>query len=229
MNSYELSRNFFDWCYENTSKIRPIHAALYFFAIEHNNRLGWKKEFGLPRQMAMDAIGVKNDRTYTSAFNDLEKWGFFKVIERSKNQYSANIISLSVTVKNTSATTKALSKAMQKHSQKQRIGIVGINKPINQLTNKPENGENLRAFQFLENKYSIRFQQEFQMRYFDKINNQEKFIEDFNDTVDKENLDYTDKILFSRLGIWTRNWIENQNRYSQDSNNPSSQRLSKLI
>ena len=135
MNSYELSRNYFDWCFENPEKITPSHTAIYFFAIEHCNRLGWKEKFGLPSQMVMDAIGIKNWRTYIKSFNDLTEWGFFELVEKSKNQYSSNIIAI---VKNTKATTKALDKALQKHSQKQSKSIDSINKPIN---NKQENNE----------------------------------------------------------------------------------------
>ena len=65
MNSYELSRKFWDFAFENPDRIKPIHAAIYFFAIEHCNRLGWKEKFGLPSQMVMEAIGVKNWRTYS--------------------------------------------------------------------------------------------------------------------------------------------------------------------
>jgi hypothetical protein len=57
------------------------------------------------------------------------------MIEKSKNQYSSNIIAI---VKNTTASAKALDKALQKHSQKQCKSIVSINKPIN---NKQENNE----------------------------------------------------------------------------------------
>ena len=131
MNSYELSRNYFDWCFENPEKITPNHTAIYFFAVEHCNRLGWKDKFGLPSQMVMDAIGIKNWRTYIKAFNDLNEWGFFELVEKSKNQYSSNIIAI---VKNTKATTKALDKAMQKHEQKQGQSIVSIDKPINNIT-----------------------------------------------------------------------------------------------
>ena len=133
LSGYELSRNWFDFSFEEPDLIRPVHTALYFFIIEHCNRLGWKKKFGLPMEMAKDAIGVKNYRTYTKAFNDLVEWGFIEVYERSKNQYSANVIGI---VKNTKATTKALSKAIQKHGQKQVHGIVGIDKP---LTKEPNN------------------------------------------------------------------------------------------
>lgn len=131
MNSYELSKNWFDWCFENPEKISPTHTAMYFFIIEHCNRLGWKEKFGLPMEMTKDAIGIKNYRTFTNTFQDLVEWGFIKVIQKSKNQYSSNIIAIA---ENTIARTKALSKAMQKHSQKQVHGIVGIDKPNNYIT-----------------------------------------------------------------------------------------------
>ena len=88
--------------------------------------------------MAMDAIGIKNWRTYSKTLNDLIDFGFVKCIQKSKNQYSATIVAI---VKNTKATTKALDKALQKHSQKQSKSIVGINKPNNIETNKPNNIE----------------------------------------------------------------------------------------
>ena len=125
MNSYELSRCFYDWSFNNPEKVKPIHSAIYFFAIEHCNRLGWKEKFGLPSQMVMEAIGVKNWRTYSQGFNDLIDFGFLKLIEKSTNQYSSNIIAI---VKNTKAHTKALDKALQKHSTKQGQSIVSIDK-----------------------------------------------------------------------------------------------------
>ena len=127
MNSYELSRKWFDWSFSNPDKVKPIHTALYFFAIEHCNRLGWKDKFGFPSQMVMEAIGIKNWRTYSNTLNDLVDFGFIEMIEISKNQYSSNIIAI---VKNTKATTKALDKALQKHSTKQSQSTVSINKQI---------------------------------------------------------------------------------------------------
>jgi len=62
---YALSRAWFDFCFENPEKISPGHTAIYFFAIEHCNRMGWKEKFGFPTQMAMEAIGVKKYETYT--------------------------------------------------------------------------------------------------------------------------------------------------------------------
>jgi hypothetical protein len=125
MNGYELSRNFCDWAFENPDKIKPIHYAIYYFSIEHCNRLGWKDKFGLPSQMVMEAIGVKNWRTYSAGLNDLVDFGFIEMVEISKNQYSSNIVAI---VKNTKAPTKALDKALSKHSTKHSQSTVSINK-----------------------------------------------------------------------------------------------------
>lgn len=135
MNSYELSRTWFNWCFENPEKINPNHTAMYFFIIEHCNRLGWKEKFGLPMEMTKDAIGIKNYRTYSNTLNDLIEWKFITLIQKSKNQYSSNIIAIA---KNTKASIKALDKAMQKHSQKQVHDIVCIDKPINNITIEQE-------------------------------------------------------------------------------------------
>lgn len=114
MNSYNLSRNWFNFCFDNPEKIRPIHTAIYMFSIEHCNRLGWKDKFGFPSQMAMEAIGVKKHQTYIKAFRDLVDWKFFKLVQKSHNQYSSNIISLSFALPKKD---KALDKALVKHGQ----------------------------------------------------------------------------------------------------------------
>lgn len=116
MNGYELSRIWFDWCFVNPDKISPNHSALYFFCIEHCNRLGWKDKFGLPTTMAMEAIGIKSYNTYKKTLTELVDFGFIKMIQLSKNQYSANIVALSNFNK---AVDKALDKALIKHSTKQ--------------------------------------------------------------------------------------------------------------
>ena len=139
MNSYELSRNFINFAFENPDKIKPNHYAIYFFAIEHCNRLGWKKKYGLPTTMAMEAIGIKSYNTYINALNDLVEWGFIQLIEKSKNQYSSNIIALSNFNK---ALNKALDKALIKHDTKhcrsteQSIDSINKQETRNKETNK---------------------------------------------------------------------------------------------
>jgi hypothetical protein len=134
MNSYDLSRSFVDWAFENPSKICPIHYAVYFFAIEHCNRLGWKKEFGFPTYMAMEAIGVKKHSTFASALKDLEDWGFVTFIQRSKNQYTANIISLNALPKNGKALDKARSRQGDEQGKSTGRSRVTINKQENPVT-----------------------------------------------------------------------------------------------
>ena len=116
INGYNLSRNWFNWAFDNPEKISPNHSAIYFFAIEHNNRLGWRKKFGFPSQMTMDAIGIKKHSTYIRYFNDLVDWGFFELIQKSQNQYSSNIISL---INAMPKKGEALDKAMVNHAAKQ--------------------------------------------------------------------------------------------------------------
>lgn len=119
MDIYSLSRAFWDFSFENPDKVRPNHISIYFFAIEHCNRLGWKQKFGLPTSMVMEAIGVKSYNTYAIAFKDLVDWGFFELVQKSKNQYSSNIIALSKNGKAPDkAPDKALDKALIKHGTK---------------------------------------------------------------------------------------------------------------
>lgn len=144
INGYELSRAWFDFCYENPEKIKPHHTALYFFIIEHCNRLGWKEKFGLPTTMAKEAIGIRSYNTYINTLRDLVEWKFVKMIEVSKNQYSSNIVALSSNVK---ALGKALDKALIKHSTKQGESTDSVNKQRTK-NKKPINKEQELIFPF---------------------------------------------------------------------------------
>jgi len=155
MNSYELSRRFFDWSYENPEIVTPNHVALYFFIIEHCNRLGWKEKFGLPTTMAKEAIGIKSYNTYIKCFTDLEKYGFIKILEKSKNQYSSNIIALSFFNK---AHDKALDKALIKHSTKQSESTIQSIDSIDKQLNKEQYNNNECDSEILEeNEYPNEF------------------------------------------------------------------------
>lgn len=150
MNSYELSRCWFDWCFENPDKISPNHTALYFFCVEHCNRLGWKEKFGLPTTMAKEAIGIRSYNTYINTLNDLVEFGFIKMIEKSKNQYSSNIIALS---KFNKALDKALDKAFVKHMIKQSEStsesISSIDKQLT-INKEPINNIEQRKLKFAD-------------------------------------------------------------------------------
>ncbi len=134
MNGYNLSRNFWDFAFENPEKIKPNHIAVYFFAIEQCNRLGWKRKFSLPSSMVMEATSIKSYNSYIKVLNDLIDYGFIELIEKSKNQFTANIIALS---KFDEARYKALDKAIIKQDTKQSESIVESTIQSNDSINKP--------------------------------------------------------------------------------------------
>lgn len=147
MNIYELSRCFWNWSFENPDLVKPNHSAMFFFAIEHCNRLGWKEKFGFPTTMVMDAIGIKSYNTFIATLNDLVKWGFISMIERSKNQYSANIIAIS---KFNEANDKALDEALLKHLTKQSESTIQSTvQSIDSIDIQTYNTTNLQTYNVL--------------------------------------------------------------------------------
>ena len=169
---YELSRQFFDWSFENPDLIKPTHIAIYFFAMEHCNRLGWKDKFGLPTTMAMEAIGIKSYKTYKISFDELVEWGFFKILKKATNQYSAVVIAM---VKNTKAHTKAYTKAMLKHDTKQVQSTVSINKPNNLLTyNQEPNNLFDIPFEKFWDAYGKKIDKDKTNKKWDKLSQEEK-------------------------------------------------------
>lgn len=136
MDVYKLSRSWFDFAFENTDMIAPIHSAIYFFAIEQCNRLGWKEKFGFPSSLAMEAIGVRSYNTYSKALNELVDWGFIIMIKKSTNQHTSNIIGLSkFNEPRVKANVKALDKAIVKQGTKQGESNYSIDIPIYNNTN----------------------------------------------------------------------------------------------
>lgn len=136
MNGYSLTRTFFDWTFENLEKVTPTHVALYCWLVELNNRMGWKKNFSAPAGYCMEAIGVKSYNTFHKTFLDLIEWGFIEVVQKSRNQYTANIIALSNFDK---ANDKALDKALAGHVTKQSESTCKSTCDIDkQETNKPK-------------------------------------------------------------------------------------------
>lgn len=222
MNSYELSRFFWDFAFENPSKIKPIHCAIYFFSIEHCNRLGWKKEFGLPTSMVIEAIGIKSYSVYKNAFDDLVEYNFFDVRQYSKNQYSSNIIALKDNTKaNTKATAKAnakaLDKALQKHSQKQSKSIDSIDKQetIEQETNK----QDVEIFNFSKSFLNlgvndIVLKDWIKVRKSKKLTNSETAFKAIKKEIDKSRLTANECILKAVEKSWggfEYEWIKNKN------------------
>lgn len=138
---YELSRDFWNFCFENPDLAKPNEIALYFFILEHNNRLGWKPKFGLPASMAMEALSIKSPNTYNKSLNNLVDWGFINMISKSKNQWSSCVVAV---LKFKSARTSALDVALIQHGSRHEYGSDSIDKQIYKYTNLQER-ENIRT------------------------------------------------------------------------------------
>lgn len=94
LNGYDLSKNWFLFVKQNPDLINVHHSAMYFYLIELCNSLNWQIKIALPREQTKIMIAIKSNRTYTNTFEDLVEWGFIKIVQRSKNQHQANVISL---------------------------------------------------------------------------------------------------------------------------------------
>ena len=146
INGYKLSRQWFDFAFENPDKVSPVHGILYLWMVELNNQLGWKEKFGIPTYHSMEAIGVKNYKTYKKAFTDLVSWGFIKLVEKAKNNHTSNIIEL---VKNTKSDGKSSPFELVKYtkacpSQVQVTATIDKQEKLIQ-TFKQEDGEPVNA------------------------------------------------------------------------------------
>ncbi|RKD18993.1 hypothetical protein BCY91_14040 [Pelobium manganitolerans] len=147
ITGYQLSRAWFDFAFENQGKVTGNHCAMLMWFIELNNRMGWVKEFGIPRDQTMAAVGISSYNTYKKVFNDLVAWGFVNVVRESRNQFTANVIALSKIDKADkialSKIDKPLDKALKSLVTKQVNSTVALNKPLNKETSKPLNKETL--------------------------------------------------------------------------------------
>ena len=146
MNGYDLSRDFFAFKFENTNKIKANHTELYFYIIDLWNRLGQKKDFGLPTSVTMECLGIGSYNTYKKTLNDLIEFGFIILISDSKNQYQSKVIAISNFDKALDkALDKATIKALYKAPDK---ALDSIDKQINNITNKQINNIEERKLKF---------------------------------------------------------------------------------
>jgi len=139
VNTYTISREWFDWSFEHPDLVKPSHTAIYFYAIDQNNRFGWKEKFGLPTLQAMEATGIKSKNTYYKAFNNLIEWDFIRIITKAKNANSANIISIPAVLKFKSVSNSVGNSVLDLVGIQQEDSRGNIDKQINNETNKPLN------------------------------------------------------------------------------------------
>lgn len=139
MTGYELSRAWFNWAFENSNLINANHGMLFMWIIEKKNRLGGAEKFGLPSEEAMMAMGIKSKNTYGKVLQDLIAFGWVIMVQKSKNQWSANIIAISKTklaqwtARGTALDTALVQQYIQHEDSTGDGSIYGsdtINKPI---------------------------------------------------------------------------------------------------
>ncbi|MBF9252461.1 hypothetical protein I2I11_04075 [Pontibacter sp. 172403-2] len=115
MNGYELSRQWFDFAFENPDKVSVTQTALYMWLIEANNRAGFVEKLSFNTEDACMAIGVSNRKTVWKALNELAENGFVNIVLKSCNQNKPSVISLKVAKIKTAG---ALDKALMRQSKK---------------------------------------------------------------------------------------------------------------
>lgn len=110
LSGYQLTKDWFDFIFDSSEIITPLHTSLFLWIVELNNRLQWKNVIGLPTDFAMQASCIKSYKSYKNTLDDLIKWGFVILVSKSYNQYSCNQIALVLN-------TKAIPKQMQSRYQ----------------------------------------------------------------------------------------------------------------
>jgi len=93
-SGYRLTKQWFDFCRTGTHIVRPIHTALYLYCVQLCNSLKWKLNFGLPTDSTMEVLGIKNKETYYNTLDELCRFGFVIIRQKSINQHTSNIICL---------------------------------------------------------------------------------------------------------------------------------------
>lgn len=84
----DLGANWFNFCFDNPEKIKPIHTAMYFFLLDYCGRTGGKRIFDIPICLAMESIGEKSMNRIRRTLDDLKSFGFITYIrELNRNSY----------------------------------------------------------------------------------------------------------------------------------------------
>lgn len=127
INLFKISKAWFELSFED-HRITPTHTTLIFYCIDLNNRLAWVDNFGLPAIETSQALNISYN-TFRKVLKELVEFGHIKIIKKSTNQYTANIISLNLLYQNLLKQRKSKLKASLKQSD--------ITKPIKHI--KPIN------------------------------------------------------------------------------------------
>ncbi len=221
---FDYTRVWYEFAF-SSNKVRPVHHAIYLYAVQLNNMLGWKESFGFPASQAMEVAGIASYNTYIKAFRELVDWKFITLIEKSENQFKANIIALSKIDK---SLDKSLDNSVLNHmTEQERITIQGtsqINYSVDiPNTNMPKNLEKERensipAFTFLKNNFPERLNTITgkYSKHFKNLDEKQKLVDKFNNSVVMGRIDFTEDMLFAKLDNFMISWVDNLKKYGNN-------------
>ena len=128
LNGYRYTKQWYQFVFETKEMVRPIHAALYFWIVEKNNQLHWKRVFGPPTSEAMQAININGYQHYKKALTDLIRWNFIILVSKSHNQHTCNQISLNLLC--TKGTKQGYTKGIKQVSHNKTDKTIKNQEPI---------------------------------------------------------------------------------------------------
>ena len=170
INLFKISKAWFDLSFEDY-RITPTHTTLIFYMIDLNNRLSWVDTFGLPALETGQALNISYN-TFRKVLRELIEFGHVKMVKKSTNQHTANIVSLNPLYQNLLKQTKSKHKATLKQAQKQS----DIIKPIKPIKPKNKYSDEIKNFTATLSKF-------FSKSIIDKLTETQKI--SWIDTIDK--------------------------------------------
>lgn len=224
VNLYLILRNLFNFSYENPDLIKPSHIAIYLFAVDRNNRMGWKEKFGLPTDDAMEATGIKSKTTYYKAVRGLEDMELIKIFELSKNQNTANIISIPAVSKFKLANDTAVKSALDIANIQRKEGTGNIDIQVNH-TSKSQGERNIPlAVDIIKIGNPLGFKK-FEEENKETVQDWNDLLKSFNNKMALESVQGKIKMIPSelllRMQVYLGHWQKNNNPSSLKSSKPN--------
>lgn len=126
MNSYILTRRWFDFAFENPEKVTIAQTALFMWLIELNNRKGWVLNYQFNTSDACGAIGARDSKTVWKALNELNSFGFVEIVYKSTHRHKASIVS----IQNCNVDTLGCLDATLSYQSEKSISKESVNVPV---------------------------------------------------------------------------------------------------
>jgi hypothetical protein len=76
--------------------VKPVDTALFLWILYTASLNEWKDGFSLDSFFAMESLNIASRSTFFNSLFRLEEIGAINIIKKSKNQHTANIISITL-------------------------------------------------------------------------------------------------------------------------------------